>query len=68
VVVGTRRPADGGLRASRPQDARAIRAAIEEVLDNPAYRAAATRIADEMAAMPTLDEVIAELLTRKDTG
>jgi UDP:flavonoid glycosyltransferase YjiC (YdhE family) len=65
VVVGTSRPADGGLRASRPQDARTIRAAIEEVLDNPAYRRAAMRIADEMAAMPTLDEVIGRLLLRR---
>jgi MGT family glycosyltransferase len=62
VVVGGSQPADGGLRTVRPEDAHAMRAAIEEVIDNPAYHRAATRIADEMAAMPTLDEVIAKLL------
>lgn len=62
VVVGTSQPPDGGLRAARHQDAPALRAAIEEVLRKPDYHRAAKRIAAEMAAMPTLDEVIAQLL------
>lgn len=62
VLIATSQPADGGLRTARPEDALALRAAIEEVLSNPTYEQAATRIAAEMAAMPTVDEVIAQLL------
>jgi UDP:flavonoid glycosyltransferase YjiC (YdhE family) len=61
VVVGTGQPQDGGLRTLRPEDALALRGAVERVLDNPSFRRAAARIAGEMAAMPTLDDVIAEL-------
>jgi UDP:flavonoid glycosyltransferase YjiC (YdhE family) len=62
VVVGTGQPQEGGLRALRLQDTLALRAAVEQVLNDPSYRRAATRIAAEMAAMPTLDDVIAGLV------
>ena len=39
-----------------------IRAAIDQVLDDPSYAAAARRIQGQIAAMPTADEVLAGLL------
>jgi UDP:flavonoid glycosyltransferase YjiC (YdhE family) len=38
-----------------------LRAAIETVLANTSYRQAATRIADEMSALPSIDEVLSTL-------
>ena len=61
VVVGTSRPHESTLRALHLQDAVALRAAIEHVLNTPTYRRAAACIAEEMAAMPSLDDVIAQL-------
>ena len=39
-----------------------IRAAIDQVLDDPAYAMAARRIQNQIAALPTADEVLAGLL------
>ena len=38
-------------------DARRIRAALDRVLQEPAFAAAARRIAEEIAAMPSVEEV-----------
>jgi UDP:flavonoid glycosyltransferase YjiC (YdhE family) len=61
VVESSQLPA-GGLRTVREEDAVALRAAIDEVLNGPAYRRAARGIAAEMAAMPLLNEVVMQLL------
>ncbi|WP_020574924.1 glycosyltransferase [Actinopolymorpha alba] len=57
-------PAPGSDAASRigPGDAPRIRAAIESVLADHSYRRAAQRIADEMRALPDIDELIPDLL------
>jgi UDP:flavonoid glycosyltransferase YjiC (YdhE family) len=62
VVVESSVPPAGGLRTVRQEDAAALRAAIEEVLNGPAYRHAARRMAGEIAAMPLLDEVVTQLV------
>jgi UDP:flavonoid glycosyltransferase YjiC (YdhE family) len=61
VVIASGDHAAGGLRSLGPEDAAALRIAIEEVLSRPTYHRAATRIAAEIKAMPTLDEVIKQL-------
>ena len=62
VVVRSAATPAGGLRLLTPNDAEGLRQAVEDVLDQPAYRDAATRIASEMSAMPALDEVVTRLL------
>lgn len=62
VVVAGRQPPAGGLRRFLPEDVTALRASVEEVLGDVSYRDAAARIAAETAAMPSLDEVVAQLL------
>jgi UDP:flavonoid glycosyltransferase YjiC (YdhE family) len=62
VVVAGRSLAPGDLRGLGPDDVAPLRAAIEDVLHQPAYREAAQGIAAEMAAMPTLDQVVEPLL------
>ena len=62
VVVRSAATPAGGLRLLTPDDAEGLRQAVEDVLDQPAYRDAATRIASEMTAMPALDEVVTRLL------
>jgi UDP:flavonoid glycosyltransferase YjiC (YdhE family) len=55
---------DAGVAiALEPADAtaEAIRSAVEQLLASPSYRASAGRLADEIAAMPTADEVAGEL-------
>ncbi|HET6817336.1 MAG TPA: nucleotide disphospho-sugar-binding domain-containing protein [Mycobacteriales bacterium] len=53
--------AAGAAIVLEPADAstQAIRSAVEHLLASPSYRASAGRIADEIAAMPTADEVAA---------
>ncbi len=63
VVTRSDAPASGGLRALGPADVAPLRAAIEHALGEPDYRRAAERIAGEMAAMPTIDDVLAALIT-----
>jgi hypothetical protein len=67
VVVGNASRTAGGLRVLAPDDAVGLRQAVEAVLEQPAYRAAAIRIASEMAGMPALDEVVSRLL-RQGSG
>ncbi len=64
VVIESRQPSASGVRSLGPDAAGAMRTAIEEVLNEPAYHHAAARIAAEMAAMPMLDEVVEQLLQR----
>jgi UDP:flavonoid glycosyltransferase YjiC (YdhE family) len=52
----------GARHVIREEDAPLITAAIERVITMPSYRAGAGRIAQEMAAMPTVDEVLDRLL------
>ena len=59
VVVGG---ASGGVRTLEPGDAVRIAEAVAEVLASPAYRHGAGRVAAEMAATPTVDAVVDELL------
>ncbi len=42
-------------------DSRRIRVAVEEVLSNPSHQRHAGRLAREMAAWPTAEEVLARL-------
>lgn len=62
VVVASEDPAPGGLRRLGPEHVAPLRASIEQVLGDPAYRRVAERIAAEMAVLPTLDELVARLL------
>lgn len=62
VVVASEDPAPGGLRRLGPEHVAPLRASIEQVLGDPAYRQVAERIAAEMAVLPTLDELVARLL------
>jgi UDP:flavonoid glycosyltransferase YjiC (YdhE family) len=62
IVVAGPSPGGGGLRRLGPEDAAALRAAIEAVLGDPTYGEGAKRIAAETAQTPVLDDVLAELL------
>jgi UDP:flavonoid glycosyltransferase YjiC (YdhE family) len=44
-----------------PHDARRLRTAIESVLADGSYRRAAEGIADELGALPTVDELLATI-------
>ena len=61
VLDGHTRAADR-LGTLGPDDVAPVRERIEEVLGAPSYRGAALRFAAELAALPTLDEVIHQLL------
>ena len=61
VVVEPARAAERGMGTLGPQHAPRLRAAIETLLADPSYARAASRIADEMAALPSLHEVLARL-------
>ncbi len=54
---------DGSRRAIAEDDAPRIAGAVDTVLGEPSYRLQARRIAAEMAATPTADEVLATVLT-----
>ena len=49
--------AGAGLTLDQP-DAAALRAAIQAALDAPGLRLQARRLAEEIAAMPTIDDVV----------
>ena len=55
-------PAAGGLAALGPEDLAPLREAIRAVLDDRDQRAAAQRVAAEIAVTPTLAECLAQLL------
>ena len=61
LVVRGRDLAVGELRGLGPSDVAPLRDAIERVLGEPAYRAAAHRVAADMAEEPTPDELIKRL-------
>ena len=58
LVVVNQRYGATNLRSLGPTDVAPLREAIDQVLNEPAYRQAAERIGAEMAATPTLDDVI----------
>ena len=49
--------AGDGLALIKP-DADALRAAVQTALDGPELRLQARRLAQEIAAMPTIDDVV----------
>jgi MGT family glycosyltransferase len=53
--------AGAGLALTKP-DAGALRAAIQSVLETPSIRAQAQKLADEIAAMRTIDSAVDQLL------
>ena len=55
------RDAKRGLGSLGPQHVPRLRAAIETVLADPSYARSASRIADEMAASPSIDDLLASL-------
>jgi UDP:flavonoid glycosyltransferase YjiC (YdhE family) len=64
VVVEPDRDAERGMGTLGPQHAPRLRAAIETILADRSYARAATRIADEMTALPSIDDVLARLTVR----
>jgi UDP:flavonoid glycosyltransferase YjiC (YdhE family) len=60
-IVVEPRPGAAVAERIEPQDARQIRAAITAVLGEPSYRTAAQRVAAEMQATPTVDDLLSEL-------
>ena len=62
VVVEPDRGAERGMGTLGPQHVRRLRAAIETVLADPSYARAAGRIAAEMAALPSIDDLLARLV------
>ena len=67
-LVAGRALAPGSLRDLGPDDVAPLRDAIEHVLREPQYRQAADRIAAELAAAPTLDEIVEPLLDRSSSA
>ncbi len=63
-IVAGRALAPGSMRGLGSADVAPLRAAIEHVLREPAYGEAAQRVAAELAATPTLDEVLEPLLDK----
>jgi UDP:flavonoid glycosyltransferase YjiC (YdhE family) len=61
VVVEPDRDAERGMGALGPQHAPRLRAAIETLLADPSYARAAGRIADEMGALPSIDDLLTRL-------
>jgi UDP:flavonoid glycosyltransferase YjiC (YdhE family) len=55
--------AGAGLTLEKP-DADALRAAVQMVLDAPGLRLQARRLAEEIAGMPTIDEVVDAMVGR----
>jgi UDP:flavonoid glycosyltransferase YjiC (YdhE family) len=62
VVLGGQDEASAGLRSLGPDDVAPLRERIGRLLGEPSYRRVAERIADEIAGLPTLDDVLHELL------
>ncbi len=63
IVENPREASSSARRLIGDQDVARITQAVEEVLTEPSYRQEASRIADEMAAPPTVDEVLGALLS-----
>ena len=61
VVAEPPRQPDGTRRVVGPPDAPGIAERIAAVLADPSYRRAARRVADDMAATPTTDDVVVAL-------
>lgn len=61
LVVEPDRGAPGGMGRVEAGHAPLLRTAIQTVLDDPSFRRAAGRIAGEMRAHPSVDEVVATL-------
>jgi UDP:flavonoid glycosyltransferase YjiC (YdhE family) len=61
VVLGRNEEASSGLRGLGPGNVAPLRERIEEVLGEPSYRSAAERVAGEIAALPTLDDLVRQL-------
>ena len=61
LVVEPDRGAARGMGSLGPKHRPRLRAAIETILDDPSYASAARRIADEMHALPAIDELLAGL-------
>jgi len=62
VVVEPDRDAERGMGTLGPQHVRRLRAAIETILADPSYARAASRIAHEVAALPSIDDLLARLV------
>jgi UDP:flavonoid glycosyltransferase YjiC (YdhE family) len=62
LVVRGRDLAVGELRGLGPSDVAPLRDAVERVLDDPAYRAAAQGVAAELAGERTADELVEQLI------
>ncbi|MCF2528717.1 nucleotide disphospho-sugar-binding domain-containing protein [Yinghuangia soli] len=60
-VAGHVRLAGAGVTVGKGSSAQAIAAAVRKVLDDPAYRTAAQRMADAIAAETAEDRAVAEL-------
>ena len=67
LVVETESGTSGPRRVVGESDVPRIADCIEAVLGNPSYRQRAGRIASEMAAAPTIDQVLDGLLTAGGT-
>jgi UDP:flavonoid glycosyltransferase YjiC (YdhE family) len=63
LVVAPDRGATDAMGALTTADVPRLRAAIETMLIDPSHRRAAERIAGEMSAQPSLDELVATLAT-----
>jgi UDP:flavonoid glycosyltransferase YjiC (YdhE family) len=61
ILVEPDRDAERGMGSLGPQHAPRLRAAIATILADPSYARAASRIADEMTALPSIDDVLARL-------
>jgi len=59
VLLEPEPEATGAMAGLGPHDARRLRTAIESVLADGSYRRAAEGIADELGALPTVDELLA---------
>jgi UDP:flavonoid glycosyltransferase YjiC (YdhE family) len=62
LVVEPDRAEGGGMGSVGPHHVPRLRAAIETVLAEPAYARAAGRVAEEMRAQPSIDELLATLV------
>jgi UDP:flavonoid glycosyltransferase YjiC (YdhE family) len=63
VVLQPGRDPAGAMAVLRSEEAAELRALVERVLGEPSYSEAARRIADEMGAVPTVDELIGDIAT-----
>jgi UDP:flavonoid glycosyltransferase YjiC (YdhE family) len=61
LVVEPDRGAARGMGTLGPHHRPRLRAAIETILGDPSYGGAARRIADEMSALPAIDELLTAL-------